>query len=403
MNIADVVVVALAGLAAISGWRSGILRSAFSAVGFVVGALLGLVLTSRLLAGLSGFVWFLAAAALVVVSAGIGQGVFGLCGTWLKGKLSWKPVRIIDSMSGSVFAVSAVALLTWLLAGTFALLPWQNVSQQVDQSVVIGRLDDVLSAPGAHFLDGMRARLEAMGLPPSLATLPWGVSANVDAPDPALLKNRAVRRAWGSLVKVEGIAAACDAQVDGSGFVFAPDRVMTNAHVVAGVAHPDVIVRGTGKVWPSSVVYFDPNRDVAVLYVPGLHAPALEFAPVAKHGDAAVVAGFPGGGKLTVSAARIRARVTTRGSDIFGKPGRPREIYSIRGTVRAGNSGGPLLSPDGHVDGVIFATAVNDPQTGYALTAAEVASAAAKGAVRTQPLSAGSCATKNGFDELHAG
>lgn len=403
MNIADVVVVALAGLAAISGWRSGILRSAFSAVGFVVGALLGLVLTSRLLAGLSGFVWFLAAAALVVVSAGIGQGVFGLCGTWLKGKLSWKPVRIIDSMSGSVFAVSAVALLTWLLAGTFALLPWQNVSQQVDQSVVIGRLDDVLSAPGAHFLDGMRARLEAMGLPPSLAALPWGVSANVDAPDPALLKNRAVRRAWGSLVKVEGIAAACDAQVDGSGFVFAPDRVMTNAHVVAGVAHPDVIVRGTGKVWPSSVVYFDPNRDVAVLYVPGLHAPALEFAPVAKRGDAAVVAGFPGGGKLTVSAARIRARVTTRGSDIFGEPGSPREIYSIRGTVRAGNSGGPLLSPDGHVDGVIFATAVNDPQTGYALTAAEVASAAAKGAVRTQPLSAGSCATKNGFDELHAG
>jgi S1-C subfamily serine protease len=403
MNIADLVVVGIAALAGLSGWRSGMLRSAFSAVGFVVGAALGLILASHFLADISGFTWFLAAAALVVVAAGIGQGVAGIAGNWLKGKLSWKPIRVVDSLSGAVFAISVVALLTWLLSGTFDLLPWQTVSRQVDQSVVISRLDTLLSKPGSQFMSGMRSRLEGMGLPPSLAALPWGVSASVDAPDPALLKNRAVRRAWGSLVKVEGIAAACDAQVDGSGFVYAPDRVMTNAHVVAGVAHPEVIVRGTGKVWTSSIVYFDPNRDIAVLYVPGLNAPPLEFAPVAKHGDAAVVAGFPGGGRLAASAARIRARVTTRGSDIYGKPGAAREIYSIRGTVRPGNSGGPLLSPDGHVDGVVFATAVNDPQTGYVLTAREVAAAAAKGAKATQELPTGSCATKNGFDELHAG
>ncbi len=403
MNIADLVVIGIAVLAGISGWRSGILRSAFSAAGFVIGAVLGLILTSRLLTAMSGVTWFLAASALVVVSAGIGQGVAGLAGNWLKDKLSWKPIRFADSATGAAFAVAVVALLTWLLAGTFALLPWNNVSHQVDQSVVIKRLDTLLSKPGSAFVENMRSRLEELGLPPSLASLPWGVSANVDAPDPALLKNRAVRRAWGSLVKVEGIAAACDAQVDGSGFVFAPDRVMTNAHVVAGVSHPDVLVRGTGKVWSSSVVYFDPDRDVAVLYVPGLHAPALAFAPPAQHGDAAVVAGFPGGGRLTVSAARIRSRVTTRGSDIYGKPGQPREIYSIRGKVRAGNSGGPLLSSDGHVDGVIFATAVNDPQTGYALTAAEVKSAAVTGAVATTALPAGSCATQNGYDELHAG
>ena len=403
MNIADLVVVALAVLAGISGWRSGILRSAFSAAGFIMGAVLGLVLTSRLLTGMSGVTWFLAAAAIVVVSAGIGQGVAGILGNWLKGKISWKPVRLADSATGAMFAVSVVALLTWLLAGTVALLPWQNVSHQVDQSVVIKRLDTLFSKPGSAFVDSMRTRLEALGLPASLAGLPWGVSASVDAPDPALLKNKAVRRAWGSLVKVEGIATACDAQVDGSGFVFAPDRVMTNAHVVAGVAHPDVIVRGTGRSWPSSVVYFDPDRDVAVLYVPGLNAPALQFAKPAQHGDAAVVAGFPGGGRLAVSAARIRARVNTRGSDIYGKPGKAREIYSIRGSVRPGNSGGPLLSPDGQVDGVIFATAVNDAQTGYVLTAAEVRIAAVKGAVATKPLPAASCATKNGYDELHTG
>jgi S1-C subfamily serine protease len=403
MNIADLVLIAVAALAGISGWRSGILRSAFSAVGFVLGAVLGLVLTSRLLTGWSGVTWFLAAAALVVVSAGIGQAVAGIAGNWLKGKISWKPVRMADSATGALFAVAVVALLTWLLAGTVALLPWQNVSHQVDQSVVIKRLDTWFSKPGSALVDSMRSQLEALGLPQSLAHLPWGVSASVDAPDPTLLKNRAVRRAWGSLVKVEGIATACDAQVDGSGFVFAPDRVMTNAHVVAGVPHPEVIVRGTGRSWPSSIVYFDPDRDVAVLYVPGLNAPALEFARPAQHGDAAVVAGFPGGGRLAVSAARIRARVTTRGSDIYGRPGQAREIYSIRGTVRSGNSGGPLLSPDGHVDGVIFATAVNDPQTGYALTAAEVKSAAVKGALATTALPAGSCATKNGYDELHAG
>ena len=105
MNVADLVVVAIAGLAGLSGWRSGILRSAFSAAGFIIGAVLGLILSSRLLTGMSGVTWFVASAALVVVSAGIGQGVAGLAGNWLKDQLSWKPIRVADSATGAAFGL----------------------------------------------------------------------------------------------------------------------------------------------------------------------------------------------------------------------------------------------------------------------------------------------------------
>jgi S1-C subfamily serine protease len=134
--------------------------------------------------------------------------------------------------------------------------------------------------------------------------------------------------------------------------------------------------------------------DVAVLEVPGLDAPVLTFAATAQRGDAAVVAGFPGGGPLTASAARIRGRITARGTDIYGHGQVSRDVYAVRGTIRPGNSGGPLLSPDGHVDGVVFASSVEDPETGYALTADQVAQAARDGATATREVATGSCATR---------
>jgi S1-C subfamily serine protease len=203
-----------------------------------------------------------------------------------------------------------------------------------------------------------------------------------------------VRRAWGSLVKIEGIARECGTEVDGSGFVYAPDRVMTNAHVVAGIDRPEVLVRGTGRAWPASVVYIDPRLDVAVLAVPGLSAPQLEFTTDARRGDPVVVAGFPGGGPLTATPARIRGTIQARGTDIYDRGTVTREVYAIRGEVRPGNSGGPLLAADGRVDGVVFASALDDPDTGYALTARQVADAAKAGRSAKQPVDTGSCATR---------
>ena len=216
----------------------------------------------------------------------------------------------------------------------------------------------------------------------------------VDEPDPALLKDPAVRRAWNSLVKVEGLAPECGTQVDGSGFVFAPERVMTNAHVVAGTERLDVRVRGTGQVYQASVVYLDPELDVAVLRVPGLQASALPFAGPARSGTPGVVAGFPGGGPLQAVPARVRALLTAQGKDIYGKGDVLRQVYSLRAQVRPGNSGGPLLSRDGEALGVVFAAGIDDPDTGYALTAGQVQAAAAAGTNATTALLTGSCRTR---------
>jgi S1-C subfamily serine protease len=166
---------------------------------------------------------------------------------------------------------------------------------------------------------------------------------------------------------------------------------MTNAHVVAGVEDPTVQVDGVGRMLSASVVYFDPAIDVAVLAVPDLTAVPLRFGGVAGRGSDAVVAGFPGGGKLTAEAARVRGRITAQGQDIHGTGPVTRDIYSLRSRVLPGNSGGPLLSPAGLVYGVVFAAASRDSSTGYALTADEVAAAAAAGRKATQAVPTGSC------------
>jgi S1-C subfamily serine protease len=273
-------------------------------------------------------------------------------------------------------------------------VPLGAVSTEVRGSTVLGEIDTVMPQAPRDWVSGLRSALDSTGFPQAFGGFTLDPVIPVDAPDPALLKDPAVRAAWGSLVKVEGIAPDCGTQVDGSGFVYAPDRVMTNAHVVAGVASPGVLVRGSGRVWPARVVYLDPVVDVAVLDVPGLDAPALRFSTTAQRGDAVVVAGFPGGGALTASAARIRGRISARGMDIYGHGQVTRDVYAVRGTIRPGNSGGPLLSPDGQVDGVVFASSVDDPDTGYALTADQVSTAAREGAASGTPVDPGSCATR---------
>jgi S1-C subfamily serine protease len=259
---------------------------------------------------------------------------------------------------------------------------------------VLGQIDTVMPQAPRDWISGLRSALDSTGFAQAFGGFTLDPIIPVDPPDPALLKNPAVRASWNSLVKVEGIAPSCGTQVDGSGFVYARDRVMTNAHVVAGVANPGVLVRGTGKVWDAKVVYLDPALDVAVLAVPGLGAPALRFDTTATSGDPAVIAGFPGGGSLTAGAARIRGRINARGTDIYGLGTVTRDVYAVRGAIRPGNSGGPLLSPTGRVYGVIFASSVDDPDTGYALTAAQVSTAARAGATATREVDTGSCSTR---------
>ena len=174
--------------------------------------------------------------------------------------------------------------------------------------------------------------------------------------------------------------------------MFAADHVMTNAHVVAGVRAPQVTLPSPGaRVLPAHVVLYDPNRDVAVVDVPGLPGTSLAFAGHADSGASAVVAGYPENGGFNAAAARVRGTEDTTSANIYQHGNVTRQIYAIRAVVRPGNSGGPLLATDGRVYGVVFAASTDSKDTGYVLTAAEVGSDARKGQSSTQPVSTQGC------------
>jgi S1-C subfamily serine protease len=209
-------------------------------------------------------------------------------------------------------------------------------------------------------------------------------------PNDALSNAPAVTAAHASVFKIYGTATRCSRSIEGSGFVFAPNRVLTNAHVVAGTSK--VSIQTANGPLAARVVVYDPETDVAVLDVPGLTAPALTLAgsPAATGSDA-VVLGYPEDGAFTIGPSRIRALETISGHDIYGAGNITRQIYSIRGIVRSGNSGGPLITADGVVLGIVFATALDSSDTGFVLTNAQIAPDVEKGRTATTAVGTGAC------------
>ena len=214
---------------------------------------------------------------------------------------------------------------------------------------------------------------------------------SVQPPDESLAGNAVVAQAAHSVVKVESTSHACAKVLDGSGFVIGPNRVMSNAHVVAGA--DTFIVSVDGHDHDATVVAFDPNADISILDVPGLQAPPLEFAlGLALTGTDAVVLGYPGGGPFVANPARIREVIELSGPDIYDSTTVRREVYTIRGTVGQGDSGGPLIDLDGRVLGMSFGSAINDSETGFVLTTKQVFPHAV-GSTATEPVATGACVT----------
>jgi S1-C subfamily serine protease len=396
VNWVDLLLVLLAVLLAWTGWRHGLISGVLSFVGFVAGALLGILVAPHVVAwlGLSGLPGLAVVLVVILLLAGAGNAVLVVLGSLVRNRLVWRPVRLLDSVGGALFGVLSLAVVAWLLASALVVLPEVAISRQVRSSAVLGVIDDSVPEQARTWVSDLGHLLDDSGLPRVFAGLGAEPVVPVAEPDPALLKDPAVRAAWDSLVKVEGIAPECGTRVDGSGFVYAPERVMTNAHVVAGTERLMVSLRGTGEQYPARVVYLDPELDVAVLAVPGLGATPLDFAGAARSGTPGVVVGFPSGGPLAAVPARVRAQIAARGKDIYGRGDVTRQVYSLRAQIRPGNSGGPLLSSDGQVYGVVFAAGVDDPDTGYALTAAQVEDAAEAGRDATAELLTGSCRTR---------
>ena len=178
---------------------------------------------------------------------------------------------------------------------------------------------------------------------------------NVPAPEKGAFESRSVANSTRSVVKVVGVATSCSLRIEGSGFVISPQHVLTNAHVVAGVTQDLTVAVRSGRVYPATVVFYDPERDIAILDVPDLRAAVLRFSGPAAYAANAVVAGYPENHPLTLVAARVGDSISAYGPNIYQSQVVHRQIYPIRALVEPGNSGGPLLAPDGRVYGVVFA------------------------------------------------
>jgi S1-C subfamily serine protease len=375
---------------AIGGYRQGLIVDALSLAGLVAGGVAGLLVAPPIARAIvDGNAQALVALGLGLVLAILGQLLGTTLGTLARQRVTWKPARLIDSVVGAFVAALGVLMIAWVFALPISRSSYSGLSEQVRRSFVMRTINRALPPPPPVF-DGFLKLFRQHGFPEVFADLGPTRATNVPPPDPAVVNSPAVRVARDKVLKVTGVARSCSRRLEGTAFVYAPEHLMTNAHVVAGVRTPQVEV-GRGDIRDARVVLYDPDRDVAVLYVRGLGVAPLTFAGPARSGDSAVVVGYPEDGPFTAVSARVRERITAVGRDIYDRRDVRRDVYALRTRVRPGNSGGPLLAPDGRVDGVIFAAAADDPSTGYALTAKEVASDAEAGRTATEPVSTQSC------------
>jgi S1-C subfamily serine protease len=392
VSVVDLVLIGLALLFALSGFRQGLLVSATSIFGFLGGAVLGAQLSGPVADRIDGSSVTRVFAALVVVLAGalLGQILAGAAGRALRSRVTWEPAKVVDSVAGAVVSAASVLLVAWMVASPLATSPFPQVSSQVRQSALVQAVEHAVPDGVRAVYDSLREAIDRRGLPDVLDPLTPTEAREVPAPDPALAASQVVQSVQGSVVKIRGIAPSCSRQIDGSGFVYAPQRVMTNAHVLAGVTEP--VVLAEGEEYDAVPVFVDEDVDVAVLAVPGLPQVPLTFTPdPAETGDSAIIMGYPGGGDLYVGPARVRDRGEISGPDFRNTQTVVRDVYALYGQVRAGNSGGPLFAPDGSVLGVVFASAIDDPQTGYALTGPQVDVAATQGSAARTEVQTGPC------------
>ena len=378
MNALDFLLILAAVWFAVVGYRQGFVVGIMSVTGFLGGGLAAIYLLPLIWdkatdSATPGSVAVITAVAIVIVCASVGQAFTTHWGNKMRTQITWSPARALDAGGGALVNVVAMLLVAWLIGAALATTTLPTIGREVRSSKVLLGVSRVMPSQADTWFDDFSSTLAQKGLPQVFGTFGSEPITSVPAPDPALVHNSVVTSARRSIVKVVGTAPSCGKVLEGSGFVFAKEKVMTNAHVVGGVSEPTVQVGGKGRLLDARVVLYDWQRDIAILDVPGLDAPALHFITgSARSKDDAIVAGFPENGPFDVRAARIRGRIEAKGPDIYHRGTVHRDVYSLYATVRQGNSGGPLLTPDGRVAGVVFAKSLDDANTGYALSAAEV-------------------------------
>ncbi len=387
MNIVDLVVLVLVALAAIQGLRLGAVAQVLTYGGFWLGLYFGALLASVTVRWAHAQSTRTALALATMLGVAVACGVAGrLAGNVAFGRIHHGVLGSVDSVLGLVVAVIATLLVAWLLASTLANSSSLSLNESIAQSRIIRSLDGMLPAPPSVF-SRVQSFLSSEGFPPVFAQLAPISAGPVTLPGNAELQS-AVAHAGQSTVKV--IGDGCGQIQEGSGFVVEPGVIVTNAHVVAGI--PDPVVEDASGSHTTTVVSFDPSYDLAVLRVGDLHDPALSLdGQQVPRGTQAAVLGYPGGGPFTANAAGVMAEFRAEGRDIYGQGLTERDVYEIQAVVRPGNSGGPLVEPDGVVIGVVFSRSTTNSDIGYALTSPGVLARVQRAANLTGAVGTGQC------------
>ena len=367
----DIAILAVALIAAISGWRSGAPGSLLALVGVALGAVAGVLLAPHVVDHISGpRTKLFATLFLILVLVVIGEIAGVVLGRAVRGAIRNPVLRVADSVVGVAVQLVLVLTAAWLLGSALSSSPQPNLAAAVRDSKVIAEVDAVAPSWLRSGSERLGALWDTAGLHDVLKPFGPTAVAAVDAPDAALAESAVVGATSPSVVKVRGLASSCQKVLEGSGFVVAPNRVMSNAHVVAG--SESVSIEVGGQSYEAGVVSYDPDADISILDVPNLPSAPLQFADgEAPSGTDGIVMGYPGGGDFTATPARVREIIELNGPDIYRTTTVTREVYTIRGTVKQGNSGGPMINRSGKVLGVVFGAAVDDADTGFVLTADE--------------------------------
>ncbi|HEY0807851.1 MAG TPA: MarP family serine protease [Pseudonocardiaceae bacterium] len=375
MNWVDLVVVLIAVLAAVSGARQGLVIALPAFAGVLLGAVVGVRVAPLLVRNFGNPATRVAfAVAILVLLVALGE-TFGVwCGRMIKQRIRNPKLAGVDNALGAILQGIVVFVVAWMIAlplTSYSGLP--GLTSALQRSTVLGAVNSLMPQSARNLPSDLRTLFNVPDLPNVTNPFTRLPANDVSPPNTALQASAIVQQVRPSVVKIHGEAPSCSRALEGSGFVIAPQRVLTNAHVVAGT-DTDVVLVKDGQL-DAHVVYYNSDIDLAILAVPGLTAPPLRFDGGAAHnGQDSIVLGYPLDGDYTASAARISSRFTLPGPNIYNDRNENRDVYTVYSQVRSGNSGGPLIDTAGGVLGVVFGAAVDDPNTGFALTAQQVTS-----------------------------
>ncbi|WZH35967.1 MAG: MarP family serine protease [Microbacterium enclense] len=388
MAVVDIVLIVVLAIALLVGLSRGFLAT----IGFFAGLALGAIAAFWVTPFVGQWVTEPAWRGPAMVGAGVlllllGAGIGSAIGQLFRRGADRIKLRIPERLLGGVVNVVAAALAISFVAGSLIPAGMPVVSAALGSSAVVRTIDDVTPDPLRAAIAELRGTVLADGIPRLGQLIQIGPVPT--APDIAL-DDPALTEAAQSVARISGTAYACGVTSSGSGFVVAEDRIVTNAHVVAGVDAPLVELPGQ-PAREGRVVYFDPTDDLAVVAVDGLDARALPVVSTLPVGAAAVVQGYPYGGPFTSGSAQVLSVGSVPVPDISGGQSTPREIYALGAIVRPGNSGGPLLTPSGEVAGVVFARSDTDDNVGYAMTPSELEPVLAEMGSLSAPVASGAC------------